>query len=165
MATAVATLVLAPGAMAHRPVFQTGVYTAKTSQHTTFKFKLVTHTAANHCGTKGGVYCFVAMSDPNIDEACADGTNYGAGLFDVPNGFMSWRGAFDYHQKRAGLVAADRFPRARERRQGHRLVPRGRPEVRAQRHGQLRQRHRDVHGEAGLIGPPIRAPAPARRRS
>jgi hypothetical protein len=98
LATAVATLVLAPGAIAHRPVFQTGVYTAKTSQHTTFKFKLVTHTAANHCGTKGGVYCFVAMSDPSMDEQCADGTHYGAGLFAVPNGFMSWRGSFAYHQ-------------------------------------------------------------------
>lgn len=101
-ATAAAALVLAPSAIAHRPVFQTGVYTAKTSQHTTFKFKLVTHTASNHCGTKGGVYCFVAMSDPSTDETCADGTRYDAGLFEVPSGFMSWHGIFSYHQNSQG---------------------------------------------------------------
>ena len=164
-ATAAAALVLAPSAIAHRPVFQTGVYTAKTSQHTTFKFKLVTHTASNHCGTKGGVYCFVAMSDPSTDETCADGTRYDAGLFEVPSGFMSWRGIFSYHQNSQGSSPLIDFRRARDRRQGHRLVPRSRPEVRRQRHGALRQRHRDVHGQARLRAvTPTRPRAPPRDR-
>jgi hypothetical protein len=97
-AAAVFVLACVPVAQARHWSFQTGVYSAKTSQQTTFKFKIVGHTAASHCGTKGTQHCFIALSDPRLDETCADGTAYSAGLFDVPSGFVTPTGNFSYHQ-------------------------------------------------------------------
>jgi hypothetical protein len=98
VAAAAFVLACVPVAQARHWSFQTGVYAAKTSQKTTFRFKIVGHTAANHCGTKGSQHCFVALSDPPLDTTCSDGTAYSAGLLDVPSGFVSTAGNFGYHQ-------------------------------------------------------------------
>jgi hypothetical protein len=105
-AAAALVLACAPVAQARHWSFQTGVYAAKTSQKTTFRFKIVGHTAANHCGTKGTQHCFIALSDPRLDETCTDGTTSNSGLFDVPSGFVSPTGTFSYHQ-----ALSDRDPR------------------------------------------------------
>jgi len=97
-AAAAFVLACVPVAEARRWSFQTGVYTAKTSQQTTFKFKIVGHTAANHCGTRGTQHCFIALSDPRLDTTCTDGTTYSDDLFDVPSGFVSTTGSFSFHQ-------------------------------------------------------------------
>jgi hypothetical protein len=90
--------ILAPAADAHRTSFAAGTYTASTAQSTTFRFRIIAHTSTNNCGSKAGAHCFVALSDPSIDETCSDGTSYDAGLFAVPNGFVSPTGHFAYHQ-------------------------------------------------------------------
>ncbi len=102
LAAAAVVLACAPAAAARHWSFQTGVYAAKTAQKTTFKFKIVGHTATNHCGTKGSQHCFIALSDPRLDTTCSDGTSFSAGLFDVPSGFVSQDGGFSYHQSVQG---------------------------------------------------------------
>jgi hypothetical protein len=94
--------VVAPAAGAHDVPYATGTYTATTAQHTTFRFRIVAHTAHNHCGSKAGAHCFVALSNPSINETCSDGTSDNAGLFDVPDGSISSTGHFAYHQAVAG---------------------------------------------------------------
>jgi hypothetical protein len=91
-------LALVAGAHAPSPTFATGTFAATTAQRTTFRFRIVAHTSRNHCGSKAGQHCFIALSDPSIDETCTDGSSYDAGLFDVPNGFVSSTGHFSYHQ-------------------------------------------------------------------
>jgi hypothetical protein len=100
--TALALLGPAAGATPSKPGFATGVYNARTSQKTTFRFKIVAHTSRNHCGDKARMHCFVALSDPDIYETCSDGTSSNSGLFDVPNGNVSWTGYFSYHQALKG---------------------------------------------------------------
>ncbi len=104
ISTLAALAVLTASATASTPKvpFTTGIYTAKTSQKTTFRFKIVAHTPKNNCGSKAGAHCFIALSDPPINETCSDGTSYGSGLFEIPNGNVSSLGYFAYHHDLQG---------------------------------------------------------------
>ena len=81
--------------------FKTGTYTAKTSQGSSFKFKIEGHTVADHCGTAASAHCFIAISYPTISEPCTTGSS-GGGMFSVPNGFVNAKGNFSYHQSLSG---------------------------------------------------------------
>lgn len=78
--------------------YKTGTYTAKTSQGTTFKFKVIAHTATNNCGKAAGVHCFVAVTYPHADQSCGGAKPYDAGIYPLPNGFISTAGRFSYRQ-------------------------------------------------------------------
>jgi hypothetical protein len=99
----VLALVVSAAAAAKSPSakFKTGTYAAKTSQGEKFKFKLEAHTASDHCGTAARAHCFIAITYPTISEPCTTGSP-GGGEFSVPNGFVSSKGAFHYHQALQG---------------------------------------------------------------
>ena len=81
--------------------FKTGVYTAKTSQGSRFKFDVVAHTRTNNCGTHAGQYCFYVKTYPTFEWVCA-GTPAEAGEFAVPDGFVKASGKFSYSQPLQG---------------------------------------------------------------
>jgi hypothetical protein len=81
--------------------FKTGTYSAKTSQGSHFKFKIEGHTVADRCGSAASAHCFIAINDPTITEPCTTGPT-GGGIFAVPNGFVSGKGNFSYHQSLSG---------------------------------------------------------------
>jgi hypothetical protein len=74
-----------------------GEYSATTTQHGQFKFKIEAHTLADHCGTSASSHCFIAITYPSYSEPCPGGQPL-SGSFSVPNGFVSAAGNFSYHQ-------------------------------------------------------------------
>lgn len=81
--------------------YATGVYQAKAG-HATFRFRVVAHSATNHCGTRSAQRCFIAISYPKIAEPCTNGQSSG-GVFPIPNGFISSSGHFDNHANSTGI--------------------------------------------------------------
>ena len=81
--------------------FETGLYTARTSQGSKFKFAVVAHTATNDCGTHAGQYCFYVKTYPTFEWVCA-GARTGGGEFAVPDGFVKPSGKFSYSQPLQG---------------------------------------------------------------
>jgi hypothetical protein len=78
--------------------FKAGVYSAKTAQGSTFKFKVQAHSPTNHCGTRSAQHCFIAISYPTLNWSCGGAAATNAGSFSVPNGFISAAGKFSYFQ-------------------------------------------------------------------
>ncbi len=79
--------------------YKTGTYKATTSQGQTFKFKVQAHTASNHCGTSSAQHCFIAVTYPHASQSCGGGPLTDAGVYPIPNGFLSAAGRFAYRQK------------------------------------------------------------------
>jgi hypothetical protein len=82
--------------------FKAGVYSAKTAQGSTFKFKVQAHSPTNHCGTRSTQHCFIAISYPSFNWSCGGAAATNAGAFPVANGFINAAGRFSYSQPLQG---------------------------------------------------------------
>ena len=63
------------------------------------RFKVIAHSATNNCGATAAKHCFIALTYPHADQTCAGTPGpVDAGIYPIPNGFVSTTGRFSYRQ-------------------------------------------------------------------
>lgn len=77
--------------------YRTGVYAGHTSTGSRLRFKVLAHSATNHCGVSRSAHCFIGLKYPTVAMACPNGEQI-KGPFELPSSFISKSGRASYSQ-------------------------------------------------------------------